>query len=72
MAQNVSKMKFQINYIYYYDLPGQHGMMCEREKVDGNLYDSKEIADEMAKDYNKTKSRFSSGKYIAKPVSNGK
>lgn len=61
--------KFQINYIYYYDLPGQQGMMCEREKVDGNLYASKEIAEEMANDYNKDNQ--TSGKYIARPVRNG-
>jgi len=67
MANN----KFQINYIYYYELTGQQGMMCEREKVDGNLYDSREVADEIANDYNKKKSRFSSGKYITKPVTNG-
>ena len=64
-------MKYQINYIYYYDLPCQQGMMCEQNKVDGNLYDTKEIADEVAKDYNKSKLRFSKGKYIAKPVKNG-
>jgi len=61
--------KFQINYIYFYDLPGQQGMMCEREKVDGNTYNSKQEAAAIAKDYNKD--NLLSGKYIVKPLYNG-
>ena len=63
-------MKYQINYVYYYDLPMQQGMMCEQHRVHEKLYDTKELAESAAKDYNRQNVR--SGKYVVKPVKNGK
>lgn len=62
--------KYQINYIYYYDLPMQQGMMCERYKVDGLEYDTKEHAAESAKRYNKENRR--TGRYVVKLIRNAK
>lgn len=62
-------MNYQINYIYYYDLPGQQGMMCERYNVGERYFDTKEEAKGMCERLNKANKK--SGKFVVKPVSNG-
>ena len=61
---------YQINYIYYFDLPEKGALMCEKHKVNGKEYADKKAAETDCKDLNHTNTK-KDGKFVVKPLKNG-
>lgn len=61
---------YQINYVYYYSLPMMGQFTCEKHKIGGFTYKTKEAAQKACDQYNARNERR--GHYEVKVCSDGK